>query len=274
MTITSDQLIPAQSDATTGYDSLLSLITPVAPPQAVAAGFSNLVFSETFSQFVIAPNVLGAVGDNGNNWGIGQGFNAGVAAPPVWGGPGLLTIPSSVIITTQPRGWPNGTPAGASLFNKGYFVARMRASGNYVPQNGNWFSFWLLSGLDQQVPLSPPTVFTEIDWETGFFPSACISVHSWEVLSGPPYVTNNPQESPYPNLPPYPTNGGYPDFTQFHDFGICWQEGKVDFYFDDVFVGTGFAGPTNNTDFCSIVLSASGASESQSEVESVYVWQA
>jgi len=241
-----------------------------APPQAVAAGFSRLIFDEDFSTFQVRPDGLSYNGKSGV-WTNGLGFFS--PSPPrliTWDGPGLLTLSSehgaAGVINTHLRNWPRGSSAGSTVFHFGYFEASMRLVGDH-PAPDNWASIWLFSAEHQEKAANPDE-WSEIDiFESGFHPAYSAAVHDWH-FNGK--VFENPEQSP-----PYHAWARIPrsvDLTQWHTFGALWRPGEVRYYLDNVFVHAAPTQAINDSQPCSLILSVRGNGSSKAQFRWAHVF--
>ena len=259
------------------YAGLSFTLTPacaediIPPPQAIAAGFSHLIFDEDFSTFQARPDGLSYVGKSGV-WTNGLGFFSPAPSQLItWNGPGLLTLSSQQgaggIINTHLRNWPHGSSAGSTLFRYGYFEVSMRLVGDQAAPN-NWVSIWLFSAAHQEIAQNPDE-WSEIDmFESGFYPAYSATVHDWHYNGA---VFESPGQSPsYSAWAHIPSNI---DFTQWHKYGALWEPGKVSYFFDDVFVQASATQPINDSQPCSLLLSVHGNGASKAQFRSVHVFQ-
>jgi beta-glucanase (GH16 family) len=211
---------------------------PVAPAQAVAAGFSTLKFYDDFTDPASVSD-----GTRDAKW---------YTASPVEPSKSLklsdINITNSCLtINTDYSGYSAGlftyTSASRQSFtpSRGYFEARMSFNQTGHVQGGAWPAFWLydLNGI-----LTPSASFAELDVleayptsgagsPNGSASTLITTVHEW---SG-----NTSQVGNYDgNVPKLPA--GF-STSQFHTYGVAWTDSAVTWFIDDAQVTTCAVGP-------------------------------
>lgn len=232
------------------------LMTP--PPQAVAAGFTNLVFSDDFkTTTTIATSGAAAAGFN---WywdssgvtstadysvntaavpGVGDGLSTAPGASS-----GILTILTahntfSSQLTTTFRSQIGSNHTGA--WNHGYFEAYIyfnpTVQGGGGPSAG-WPAFWsldtrMLSSFTGQVCAECDFMEAFPSGTAGSGSNQISTLHNWTATSGAATGTDS-FNSNFPNNFP---NAGNPT-AGWHKYGCLWQgdgtHGTVSLYHDDV----------------------------------------
>jgi beta-glucanase (GH16 family) len=202
---------------------------PVAPPQAVASGFSNLLFNDDFTNpSSISDGTVDAL------WYVSSPVEPSKSIKLS----DLTFTNSCVTIKTDNTGY------SADLFTytsddrksftptRGYFEARLMYDPKGHIQGGAWPAFWLydLTGIK-----TPSANFAELDiieaypkdgaaTPAGQTSTIITTVHEW---SG-----NSSQVGNYDgNVPKLPT--GF-DPSQFHIYGVSWTDTDVTWYIDNV----------------------------------------
>jgi hypothetical protein len=254
--------------AQTGWSSALAQgqVPPSPPPQAVAAGYNQPVLNENFTNFALRPDGVSYSGDNGVVWGNGLVFYPpGPKSSIQWSGPNQLTLSAGGAVNTHLRLWGSG--AGSTVFKYGYFEASIRLTGGNLPPQ-NWGSFWLFSAQHQE-KVSNPDEWSEIDiFESGFFPAYSAVVHDHH-YNGSSYYEDPAQN---PNYSSWQKFADGADLTQWHTYGALWAPGKVSYYFDNVLMHTSTTNKINDSQPCSIILSAHASPTSQAQFRWVHVF--
>lgn len=205
---------------------------PTPPPQAIAAGFKNLVFNDEFSvdSFTSAATT--------RLWWESFHFfppPVGVIEMLPGGGGVRLTTPGKSPHTHLVNHPVNDAPYGDGyLF--GYFEARMRfLPGANADVANSWGAFWLFSkpAIENKVSdANGNRSWCEIDVAEMYRHGQLnTTIHSWyQPNGGTPQDTFNPVHLNVVNGDPIDGN--------WHTFGLLWQPGVVTWYMDNVQVAT------------------------------------
>jgi beta-glucanase (GH16 family) len=252
---------------------------PVAPTQAVAVGYTNLVFDDEFNTNSVSPDGTGSY-----NW---YATNATSPATTTLPGPTYSILGGYLAINTDNSGYSDGLQSAnpqntTNSWQHGYFEASILFC-QYCSNNSAWPAFWSSSTslLTGQVPIGgtyPELDFMEYYTAPVSAAQAAVStqplqgiytttVHEWTNTS-PATSVQNPN-----NVPVIPPGT---DFSMWHTYGCLWTPNQVQWYFDNQLVTTVATGP--GTPFPSLELSkmylilGSGAWWPM-YVDYVHVWQ-
>jgi hypothetical protein len=269
--------------------------TIVPPPQAVAVGYTNLVFNDDFTSNTIAPSYTTSSGYNWywsftNTNGSECTINTGATAASVSNGNsgggsfassagGILTVntgafPNANILTLPGGSLNNGSaklpPLGTGRWTHFYVEAyiQCKINGNISTTTSNgWPAFWswAAEGLKDwglgSSSLNAPA--TEIDFLETYGSIFGDTPGSWGWAIYDHGISNSPQE----------TNSGPKLDNNWHKYGMLWTPGKLSFFFDDVAVGT--ASDSNNSlESQSLFLILGTGNKWPLNVDYVRVWQA
>jgi beta-glucanase (GH16 family) len=208
-----------------------SAIAQTAPPQAVAAGYTNLVFDDEFN----SPDSVSPDGTGNYNW-YTTNFNSPSLSLPSSG----YSIQNGYLeINTDISGYGDGLQTAdpyntTRAWQHGYFEANFLFC-SYCSQGSGWPTFWSYS-LEQatgQLPQGSP--FPELDFMEYYTQGSrswyLTTVHQWQ--NGTKVDNSN-------NVPRVPANT---NFGTWHKFGCLWTPNLVRWYFDDKLVTTVQTGP-------------------------------
>ena len=194
-----------------------------APPQeAIAAGYTHLVFSDEFDRLDLSPD-----GGGKHRWYGGLWYQSPIDPAGRFsarGGIATMTTPagkkSTVMSSFAPK--PDGT---STLFHYGYFEARMRYSFN--PAGGG--TFWLESENATWYRLrkqfSPYCEIDVIEPQKGI--RYGFSVHDF-------YALNKSNETPIGFSDHHPMTNA----EEWTTYGMLWQPGRISFYRNGVQTGS------------------------------------
>lgn len=188
------------------------------PQPVLAAGYEKLVFAEDFSKLDLSPD-----GGGGHRWFNALWYRPQISAEHFVQEDGYVRFVTQVepkshvlmtSITTMPRR-PGGT---ATLFQYGYFEARMR----FTPGPYNWPAFWLLAPdlmrFDAKIGKGS---WCEIDvFEGGLQGWFQGTVHDWKDFKS---TTNDN----YRHRLPLGTK-----FEDWHTYGALWTKSSISWFFD------------------------------------------
>ncbi len=249
---------------------LAALCAPLAiaqspPPQAVAAGYTNLVFDDEFN----SPNTVSPDGTGNYNWYLTNFTNPALSLTGTGYGidDGILTI------LTDNSGYSDGLQTADPLnttqaWQHAYFEASILFC-QYCSTGAAWPAFWATSieNATGQLPAGQP--YAELDfmeyYTQGQQSNYATTVHQWLNQTNVQNTNNN-----VPQIPPGT------DFSVWHTYGCLWTPNLVRWYFDNQLVTTVATGP--GTPFTAIeqekmfLILGAGAYWPMS-VDYVRVWQ-
>jgi len=232
------------------------------PPQAAAAGFDHLIFSEDFG----APIDSGAYGGGSHKW-----YMLPTLGVPL--SPTAMAIEDGRIIFTTPEGHRRGLSSRIStisgtrerdssfLFRFGYIEARMRFDGNM----DNWAAFWLLGESRHPYPMNNiKGNWCEIDIVESLDSSRFMAtVHDWK------------DGKSVHNRDHVITVSGV-NFNEWNVFGLRWREDVIEWYFNGTFVRSAPVPPICRRERVGIIVGAQkqrGESAQTLEVDYIRVFQ-
>jgi len=271
-----------------------------APPRAKSAGFNTLVWHDEFDSLDVAPRNI----QTGHKWyasvptrAKSTGLNSliwhdefdsldvsvkQVRTDHKWYARFKDTNPSysaSNGILTMVWTWKNtwgdipilmsnvnkdSANMGTGVFLYGYVEARMRCD---MPK-GAWPAFWLNSTLNNN-PNSELDIFEGLGETPDVFYG---TIHSWA-------GNRIPEDGSQMLIKPKIASG----FTDWHTIGFLWIKGKVEWYFDDMFIGSLPTYPINDIDPQCVIFDACGngwgtnkaaeGTKANLQVDWVRVWQ-
>jgi hypothetical protein len=267
-----------------------------APAQAVAAGFSHLVFDDEFtSANTIASSESPTSGFNWywNPWyGNSKDYTAGSGATA--GATGILSINGPMELQSVPTNAPVTQRVGT--WQHAYFEARLQFSYTVSGQgdpNGGWPSFWTYA-----IQAEAPTVgeqIAELDFleayplgTAGAQAYVVNTIHNWQATktTATGKDTANTENNNYQQSLQGTTEPAQPTDNAWHTYGCLWTgngtSGTVQFYYDNHLilhqasvttfpVGTGTGFPALEQDNMFMILQ--GVSGWPINVDWVRVWQ-
>jgi beta-glucanase (GH16 family) len=201
------------------------------PPQAAAAGFTNLVFDDEFDN----PYTVSLDGTGNYNWYTTNFMDPSLSLPPY----GYSIQNGYLTILTDTSGYSAGlgtaSPSNATnAWQHGYFEASI-AFCPTCSEGGSWPAFWSYSIEEAtgQLPASSP--YAELDvmeyYTQGQTSKYTTNVHQWTA------GTNIQNSNNMPVLPPGTNLGNW------HTYGCLWTSNQVQWYFDNQLVETVATGP-------------------------------
>ncbi len=220
---------------------------PAPPSQAVAAGYTNLVFDDEFN----SPSTISPDGTGTYNW---YGSTAPVSPAMALPGPTYSVVNGVLAINTDQSGYSDSlqtaTPQNtANAWQHGYFEASILFC-QYCSAGAAWPAFWSSSTalLTGQVPLGAP--YPELDFMEYYTQPASstqpavvtqpvqgiytTTVHQW-INATPMTGVQNPNN--VPTIPPGT------DFSLWHTYGCLWTPNQVQWFLDNQLVTTVATGP-------------------------------
>jgi len=216
--------------------TLPSAMCQTAPPQAVAVGYTNLVFDDEFN----SPNTVSPDGTGNYNWYLTNFIDPSLSLPA-----GGYSIQDGFLgIYTDASGYGDGLQTADPLnttgaWQHGYFEASILfCQFCSIGGSSSWPAFWSAS-LEQatgQNPVGSP--YAELDfmeyYTQGGQSDYITTVHQ--------FVNTNPstQDQNLNNLPTIPAGT---DFGTWHTYGCLWTPNLVRWYFDNQLVTTVATGP-------------------------------
>jgi beta-glucanase (GH16 family) len=209
------------------------------PPQAAAAGFTHLVFSDYFT----SANTISPDGSGTKNW-YANSPNSPTVPPSAYSvANGVLTLKSD----TSGYGSDLATATAAHPANSwqhGYFETSMQFDPNgYQDASGGWPAFWTWSmeAVLGTIPAASNGHSPELDimeaWPhqkdspPGTGVTIITTLHEWHGNSNDGNSNNTPTLPAGTNL------------SQYHTYGCLWTTNKVVWYFDNQAVTTLVVGP-------------------------------
>ena len=274
--------------------------TVTAPAQAVAAGFSKLVFDDEFtSASTVASSTSPTSGFNWywNTWygttkdytvttGAGSGATAGAT--------GFLTINGPMELQSVPSDPPASQRVGT--WQHAYFEARIQYSytvtGSGGPDTG-WPSFWTFAIQAQSATVGQQ--IAELDFleayplgTAGATAYVINTLHNWQATksNATGIETANTNDNNYQQSLQGTTESAQPTDNGWHTYGCLWTgngtSGTVQFYYDNHLilhqgsvttfpVGTGTSFPALEQDNMYLILQ--GVQGWPINVDWVRVWQ-
>jgi hypothetical protein len=193
---------------------------PGVPPQAAAAGYDRLVFSEDFDSLDLSPD-----GGGNHKWYNGLWYRDPVDPDRFTIQDGYLRATTQMtpmdgtpmsFLTTWPRKRGAGRPR---LFQFGYFEARIR----FAPGPFNWPAFWLLArDRTRNDGKGGKGRWCEIDiFEGGRQRYFQGTVHDWRDNVS----TDNPNQ--------HQMLADTEDLSQWNVVGALWEPGKISWFFNN-----------------------------------------
>ncbi|MER3474899.1 MAG: hypothetical protein C4335_12955 [Armatimonadota bacterium] len=200
---------------------------PTPPPQAAAAGFTKLTFSDEFNS--ISTIDVNATGLPGYKWYVDRPFGWPVVQRSEY-----RICNGVLVITQQGSSYANWGSATYSVkgktgraFRYGYIEARMRFDPALGPNSDGWPSFWMLS-LSHTLG-SNDSRYSELDifeaYTGGYaeYKRAFVgTLHEWQQKPTLVHYQNANNWTPLPHV----------DFGKWHTYGVLWKPGEVTWYFD------------------------------------------
>jgi hypothetical protein len=296
--------ISATNAKGTGNATLVITVTSTsaitAPAQAVAAGFSNLVFDDEFT----LPNTIASSTSptSGYNWywntwyGETKDFtvDTGTGTGATAGATGVLTINGPMALQTVPSNAPVSQRVGT--WQHAYIEARIQYSytvtGSGGPSTG-WPSLWSFAIQAQAAPAG--TQIAELDLleayplgTAGAMAYVINTLHNWKATkkSSTGVETANTNDNSYQQSLQGSTESAQPTDNGWHTYGCLWTgngtTGNVQFYYDNYLVlhqdnvsnfpvGVGTSFPALENDNMYLILS--GYTGWPIHVDWVRVWQ-
>ena len=252
---TTSVTISATNTKGTGSATLVITIgstqTVTPPPQAVAAGFSNLAFDDEFtSANTIASSTSPTSGFNWywNTW-YGQTkdytVTTGAGSGATAGATGFLTINGPMMLQTVPSDAPVTQRAGT--WQHAYIETRMQYSYTVTGQGGpntGWPSFWSFAIQAQSTTVGEQ--IAELDFleayplgTAGANAYVINTLHNWKATknSSTGKETANTNNNSYQQSLQGTTESAQPTDSGWHTYGCLWTgngtTGNVQFYYDN-----------------------------------------
>lgn len=192
---------------------------PAAPPQALANGYSNLIFSDEFD---VMPDI--GYGTDGHKWNAGLWWETPPSPSAFSQAGSVLTIQASatqaVDLCTQYHDY-----SGGERFMGGYFEARMNCF--------DWSAFWLLcwdrptvygSKVDPNNPLTWTNEIDIVETDPGYPYSAWCTLHKNSSGDSLPDQQNYPAEMKLNTA-----SVGY-----WHNYGLLWTQAQLTWFIDEI----------------------------------------
>ena len=215
--------------------TLSTALAQTPPPQAVAAGYTKLVFDDEFN----SPDTVSPDGTGNYNWYRTNFFNPSLSlsASDYSIQDGYLTI------YTDNSGYGDDLQTAVpqnttGAWTHGYFEASILFC-QYCSAGGtSWPAFWSysLNYATGQVPVGNP--YAELDfmeyYTQGSQSNYITTVHQWMNTNPSTQVQN------VNNLPAIPAST---NFGTWHTYGCLWTPNQVRWYFDNQLVTTVATGP-------------------------------
>jgi hypothetical protein len=228
-----------------------STATVTAPAQAVAAGYSKLVFDDEFT----LPNTVASSTSptSGFNWywntwyGTTRDFtvDTGTGTGATAGATGVLTINGPMELQTVPSNPPASQRVGT--WQHAYFEARIQYSytvtGSGGPSTG-WPSFWTFAIQAQSATVGQQ--IAELDFleayplgTAGAQAYVINTLHNWQATKGNAtgIETANTNDNSYQQSLQGTTESAQPTDNGWHTYGCLWTgngtTGNVQFYYDN-----------------------------------------
>jgi len=189
------------------------------PPQASAAGDTNLVFSDDFNTFSFCPtgNGTGCTWYNSGMWWngippLGNSTVSGGNLQELWV---RGQSPNDTSISTCAR---TGSPC--KTFNHGYVEASMR----WDVVTGSWPAFWMIpvEGHQNQQPQGEIDIVESMGGGNNY----TATFHQWNTSAGS--LSCGKLYTPASGV----------NVTNYHTYGVLWDAGTIKFYFDNALVNT------------------------------------
>lgn len=255
-----------------------------APPQAAAAGYKKLVFSDEFDS--ISTIDVNATGAPGYKWYVDRPFGTPQVQPSEY-----RVAHGELVINQQGSSYANWGLSTYSVkgntghaFKFGYIEARMRFDPKLGPNSDGWPSFWMES-LSHTLGTNN-THFAELDIFEAYtgghaaYSGAFVgTLHDWRLTPSFVHYQNSNNWTPQPGV----------DYSQWHTYGVLWKPGSATWYFDGValqtqqYSATGFPNPQTNpvspigtfsiTDSEPLVVILGSGVRWPLHVDYVHVWQ-
>jgi hypothetical protein len=259
-----------------------------APSQASAAGFTHLVFQDSFTQLNLNDLTSGYF-DASNPWARGYWFSgqrqSTFVVNPSNGGLSLTNnpndplVPNSKFTVIVSHSLSQHTNSGLT-FQFGYFEARMRfrAGDGTQASLGNHFGafyLWSQEYTERHDGYPGNEEYCELDIieMTGTHYRGDFTQHDWTVINGVIGGTSNSATALKDTTPIDPLDG------QWHTFGALWQNGSTTWYVDNVQYNTLTNYSICNTNHMMLTLQTgthetSGTVHAETtDVQWVKVWQ-
>jgi beta-glucanase (GH16 family) len=209
----------------------------MAPAQAAAAGFKNLIFDDEFNSInTISPNNSGTY-----NWYTWNPYSTSAEMPlsDFQVQNGCLTIETDLSGYSAGLMTINSTTDTAGTFQLGYFEARMQ----FYPagsQGGAWPAFWSYA-LQAIQGTTPYAELDFIEAYPGGAGGATLGSNGVTLLTTVHQWTSSSSSTQQPNdVPALPANFNY---DAFHIYGCLWTTDSVTWYIDNQPVMTVATGP-------------------------------
>jgi hypothetical protein len=194
---------------------------PSAPPQAVAAGFTNMTWHDEFDTLDLSPN-----GGGDHRWYNEFPWYSPAPASAFTVSNGILTVTGGEMVSFARDGSTSG-----NAFQWAYVEARIKFDPARSSQSSGWPAFWAFSSEH----IRGTDVYNGThEWAENDFFEAYNSPQGsykggWYAETMHDWVNwKNTQNG---NNTYYMPSGT--DMNQFHTYGGLWTPGKVTYYFDD-----------------------------------------
>jgi len=216
---------------------LLALLTAsfavaqTAPPQAVGAGYTHLVFDDEFN----SPDTVSPDGTGNYNWYLNNFYSSSLSLPSY----GYSIQNGQLAIYTDASGYSDGLQTAdpqntGQAWQHGYFEASMQFC-PYCSLGSAWPSFWGASIEQATGQVAKGNPYAELDFME-YFTKGSESAYITTVHQ----ILNRSNVDNTNNVPTVPAGT---DFSAWHTYGCLWTPNKVQWYFDNHLVTTVATGP-------------------------------